>query len=231
MENNSGEQYFFGNQGEMAIFQGEMYGNPEMENNSGEQDLIVNQGEVAAPQGETYGPGFAHGDNAQPGENDQAPIETGSGSIGIHGPIPATTFRSRKRLTVAFGFSDGEALDIWMKSEAFWPYYSGLEENLDIIGGDGSVFPKITPRFVTVIVAIAMEEEQGARRYSQFHDIGKFIPLDLYAVFLFHAVEHNLFTPTGAFFGKNMTLEDMQVRTWQAMLRARRDNYDLRRRA
>lgn len=113
-----------------------------------------------------------------------------------------------------------------MKSEAFWPYYSGLEANLETIGADGSVFPKVTPQFVTVVLAVSQEEDLGAKRYSRFHDIGKFDPTDWYAVFLVHAVKHNFFTPTGAFFGKNMTLEDMQKRMWQALLLARRDDYN-----
>lgn len=112
-----------------------------------------------------------------------------------------------------------------MKSEAFWPYYSGLEDNLDIIGADGSVFPKRTPQFTEIMGIISNEEERGTKRYSQFHDIGKFTPIDWYAVFLVHGVGHNLSTPTGAFFGKNMTLQDMQIRMWQAMLRVRLDKY------
>lgn len=85
MENNGGEQDPIGNQEEMADFEDWMYDYVEMESNSGEQGPIDNQGEMAAPQGGTDEPDVAHGDNVQPGENDQVPVETGSGTFGNTG--------------------------------------------------------------------------------------------------------------------------------------------------
>ncbi|OBT55292.1 hypothetical protein VE04_03085 [Pseudogymnoascus sp. 24MN13] len=178
MESNGGEQDPIGKQGETASFQGEMHGNLEMAHNSGERRLIDNQGEMAAPQGETDGPDVAHGDNVQPGENYQVRVEAGNGTIGIRGPVPATTFRSRKHLALAFGFSDGEALDTWMKSEAFRPYYSGLLTNLDKISGGGSGYSRRTIRLAGVKDAIIYEEENGAKRYSRLYQVEHFTSMD-----------------------------------------------------
>ncbi|OBT70811.1 hypothetical protein VF21_10022 [Pseudogymnoascus sp. 05NY08] len=223
MENNVGEQDLIGNQGGVADLDDWMYDHL----NSGEQGPIDNQWGMPPPQGETDRPDVADGDNVQPGENDQVPVETGGGTIepGIHGPIPSTTYKSRERLAVAFGFSDGVALDTWMESEAFRPYFSDLQTNLDKIAGENSGYPKISARLAGVIYAINYEEENGPKRYSRLHQVEHFTSIDWHAVFVIHTVKHNFVNPQGAFFGKNMTPDDMRTRIWQAMLRAKLDNY------
>jgi hypothetical protein len=100
MENNGGEQDSIGNQEEMAEFEDWMYDYVEMEsNNSGEEGPIDDQGEMVAPKGDTDGPDVAHGDNVQHGENDQVPVETGSGIFGNTG---SHSYWQALKLTGAF---------------------------------------------------------------------------------------------------------------------------------
>lgn len=78
MWSNEGEQRLIGNGGEMAAPQGETDG-PHVAD--GEQAPPTgNQEEIAGPQGETDGPDVTDGDDVQPGEDDQVPVEAGSGS-------------------------------------------------------------------------------------------------------------------------------------------------------
>lgn len=85
MENNGREQDPIGKQGETDDYEDWMHEYLEMESNDGEQGPIDNQGEMTAPQGETDGPDVSDGDDLQPGENDQIPVETDGGTPGNTG--------------------------------------------------------------------------------------------------------------------------------------------------
>ena len=147
--------------------------------------------------------------------------------LGLHGPIPSTTYRSKPRLATSFGFASSAAFDNWMDSEAFKPYHSNLQESIQqYVSTEDIKNLRHKPRLMHVQKALVQGERYGIQRYSRRSgpDLESFSAIDFYALFLFYVVEYNSLYAEGAFFGKKMTVEEMQARVWQAMLRANLEN-------
>lgn len=187
------------------------------------------------------------GENTYLGEDEEIPIEKESGGtashsylvfktsklteasleLGLHGPVPSTTYRSKLRLATSFGFGSSAAFMNWIDSEAFKPYYSDLQARLQqYVSTEDIKNLRHKPRLMHVQKALVQGERYGIQRYSRRSgpDIESFSAIDFYALFLFYVVEYNSLYAEGAFFGKKMTIEDMQARVWQAMLRANLEN-------
>lgn len=154
-----------------------------------------------------------------------------SGALRLDGPVPPRTYLSRVRLAVVIGFPSSTDLCIWMESEAFMPYYATLQANVQNSRIENNEQSHHMPRLATVQSAITRHELYGDKRYS-LNNVRNFCStIDWHALFLFHAVKHNLCTRGGAFFGKKMELDDVQARIWEAMLRANHDKNERQRNA
>ncbi|KFX99358.1 hypothetical protein O988_03904 [Pseudogymnoascus sp. VKM F-3808] len=144
---------------------------------------------------------------------------------GLYSPVQQRKQQSIPYLAYVLGLSTAAAFRTWMNSEAFKPYYDDLQVKLQTVSatavrsfGRGQ---RYRTRLLMVQKAI-VEKISGARRYIQLpvRDDGTFDAIDWHAVFLLQAVEHNLMRPTGPFYGKNMTLDEMQARIWAVLARA-----------
>lgn len=111
----------------------------------------------------------------------------------------------------------------WMDSEAFSPFFAALQANLQKYGSTER-YKNMSqkPRLTNVQKALVRGEQNGGRKFScrSEPDLENFRDAEFYALFLFLVVDYNSKKRDGAFFGENMTTEDMQARVWEAMLRA-----------
>ncbi|KFY27459.1 hypothetical protein V493_03477 [Pseudogymnoascus sp. VKM F-4281 (FW-2241)] len=161
--------------------------------------------------------------NANLGEDHRAPAENESTKLGLHGRVPCRTHRSISRLAASFGFISDAAMKGWIDSEAFSPFYAALQANLQKYGSTEKVRNlSQKPRLTNVQKALVRGEQKGVRKFSRRSepDLENFRDAEFYALFLFLVVDYNSKEREGAFFGENMTTEDMQARVWEAMLRA-----------
>lgn len=118
------------------------------------------------------------------------------------------------------GFYSRNSFKKWMGSEVFKPYYTALVKHLESIK-DSTTYIKLR----SIQDAIIYEEKRGSMKYSQrlSFNLKCLNAGDCHAVFPCRTVEHNS-REAGPFQGKNMTLEDMQIRIWQVLRRVKTDN-------
>lgn len=136
-----------------------------------------------------------------------------SRDFGIHGPVLPTTHKSKERLAVAFGFKSEDAFTTWINSYAFMPFYTDMQRGLQKLN-NGIKRPRQGPQLGLVQQAIEDGEQYGINKYSRRAgpEFEHFVELDYYAQALFYIVEYNSRERLGAFFGKNMTTQEMQAR-------------------
>lgn len=147
-----------------------------------------------------------------------------SGEFGVHGPVPPNTYRSKERLAAVFGFKSEDTFLMWVDSEGFKPYYRNLQKGLTK-SNNGTKRSRQGPQLQIVQSAIEEGERFGINKFSRRSgpDLDNFAEIDHYALCLFYMTEFNCTDRRGAFFGKKMTVSDVQTRIWQAILHA---NYE-----
>ncbi|KFY09942.1 hypothetical protein V491_07884 [Pseudogymnoascus sp. VKM F-3775] len=150
--------------------------------------------------------------------------ETGI-NLMVTGPVPANTFKSVERLSDAFGFGSTDAFESWFESDSFKLFYNELRENLKKYD-DPSQPQRQGPQYAAVDKAIYQGERNGLMKYSSIYnlDLDEFTEIDFYALCVVKMSQFNQNSRDGAFFGKKMSLADIQCRLWHAILRA---NYNL----
>lgn len=146
-------------------------------------------------------------------------------NLGITGVVPANTFKSLERLSDAFGFGSTDAFKSWFDSRAFQRFYTELRTNIKLFE-DPAQPQRPGPNFASVEKAIYQGERHGLAKYSNTDelDVDGFTEVDYYALCLVRMARCNQNTRDGAFFGKKMSLSDVQCRLWQAILRANYNN-------
>ncbi|KAL5347602.1 hypothetical protein ACLOAV_007011 [Pseudogymnoascus australis] len=145
------------------------------------------------------------GDNTVLGEDDQAHIENKSGGtapdcrlvfktlklteilldLGLHGPIPSTTYRSKSRLAASFGLDNSAALKDWMDSKAFKCYYSDLLASLQkYVSAEDMKKLRRGLRLTLVQNTLKEGEQCGHCKFSARHGIKleTFSAIDFYAL-------------------------------------------------
>lgn len=147
---------------------------------------------------------------------------------GLHGPVPANTHSSLTRMAQYLGLQTSQAVNNWLQSPAFLPYFQELygdciKPSQDLAAASNRP-RKQGPQLVAVQSAIADGENFGDQKYSGYHvDKTDFEEVDHYALCLYRLCKVNTDGRDGVFRGKTMSNVEKEARLWCAMLRATYD--------
>jgi SNF2 family DNA or RNA helicase len=137
------------------------------------------------------------------------------GEDGTLPKVNSQTYKSLDRLGKALGLGGKAAVKSWTASEAFLPDYNELYEAV--------IKHRVNQGPLLDVVQKAMfhGETYGDRKYSRARiDKSSFNDVNHYALCLYRLREENAKGRDGCFKKYNLTDGDMELRLWQAILRA-----------